>query len=100
VLITTTFDGINPGDHQYESGLIARINIPFGFGMSQLNQFEGIVMVTSTSTFTMDIDTTSFDPFVVPLSNPGHFYTPACVVPMGEINNLLTEATQNVLLPF
>jgi hypothetical protein len=27
-LVTTTFDGINPGDHQYSTGLIIRLNIP------------------------------------------------------------------------
>ena len=43
------------------------------------------------------IDTTNFDAFVVPDYQPGAFGTPAQVVPIGEVNELLTEATQNVL---
>lgn len=96
-VITTTFDGINPGDHQYSTGLIVRINIPRGFGMSQINQFSGKITVLSSSTFSLDIDSTNFDPFVVPAENPGHFYTPATVVPVGEDNSILSQATQNVL---
>ena len=96
-LITTTFDGINPGDHQYSTGLIVRIFIPDGFGMSRLNQLYAPITVINRTQFTMPIDTTDFDPFVVPQEQPGAFYTPATVVPIGEINELLTEATQNVL---
>lgn len=96
-LVTTTLDGTNPGDHQYESGLIVRLNIPLGFGMVQANQLSGPITVINSTQFTIPIDTTGFDPFVVPAYNPGHFGTPATVVPIGQINEMLTQATQNVL---
>lgn len=96
-LVTTTFDGINPGNHQYMTGLIARLYVPDGFGMTQANQLEGIVTVINETQFTIDINTTDFDDFVVPAYQPGAFGTPAQVVPVGEINSILTEATQNVL---
>lgn len=96
-LVTTTFDGINPGNHQYGTGLIARLYIPDGFGMTQANRLEGIVTVVSDTQFTIDIDTTNFDIFVVPDYQPGAFGTPAQVVPVGEINSILTESTQNIL---
>lgn len=96
-LVTTTFDGVNPGAHQYGTGLIARLYVPNGFGMVQANQSEGIVTVVNDTQFTISIDTTTFDAFVVPTYQPGAFGTPAQVVPVGEINSILTEATQNVL---
>lgn len=96
-LITTTFDGVNPGNHQYNSGLIVRIYVPLGFGMTQMNQLEAPITVVNDTQFTVPIDTTGFDPFVIPAYQPGSFGTPAQVVPVGEINDLLTEATQNVL---
>lgn len=96
-LVTTTFDGVNPGNHQYSTGLIARLNIPNGFGMVQANQLESVITVINDTQFTMPIDTTNFDAFVVPPFQPGGFGTPATVVPVGEINSILTEATQNVL---
>lgn len=95
--ITTTFDGTNPGDHQYITGLVCRLRIPYGWGMEQADQFESPITVTSPTTFTMPIDTTMFAPFVVPTGQPTSFATPAVVVNVGEINTLLVGAQQNVL---
>lgn len=93
-IITTTFD------HGYISGTIVRFDIPPGFGITQLNQQFGPIEVTGPTTFTVPIDTTYYDTFVIPL-NP--FLTPptsdqqAQVVPIGEINSILTAAVTNVL---
>ena len=96
-LITTTFDGINPGNHQYSTGLIVRLRVPYGFGMVQVNELYGPITVVNDTQFTMPIDTTDVDAFVVPDYQPGAFGTPAQVVPIGQVNDILTEATQNVL---
>ena len=96
-LVTTTFDGINPGNHQYSTGLIVRLYVPSGFGMVRVNGLEAPITVVNDTQFTVPIDTTNFDAFVVPDFQPGDFGTPAQVVPIGEVNDLLTEATQNVL---
>jgi len=96
-LITTTFDGINPGDHQYSTGLIVRLYIPPYFGMPQLNEKDLPITVVNSTQFTIPIDTTNMDPFVVPNYQPGALGTPAQAVPVGEVNDLLTMATQNVL---
>lgn len=96
-LVTTTFDGINPGKHQYSTGLIVRLFIPYGFGMVQANELYAPITVVNDTQFTMPIDTTNFDAFVVPAYQPGAFGTPAQAIPTGEVNDILTEATQNVL---
>lgn len=96
-LVTTTFDGTNPGNHQYNTGLIVRLYVPQGFGMVQANELYGRITVVNDTQFTISIDTTNFDAFVVPDYQPGAFGTPAQVVPIGEINQQLTQATQNVL---
>jgi len=96
-LVTTTFDGINPGNHQYSTGLIVRLYVPDGFGMVKVNKLIGPITVINDTQFTIPIDTTTLDAFVVPDFQPGAFGTPAQVVPVGEVNSILTEATQNVL---
>jgi len=98
-LITTTFDGVNPGNHLYITGVILRLYIPDGFGMTQANYLTSAITVVSPSTFTMNINTLNFDPFVIPNANPGHYGTPAQCVPVGEITSSLLSAEQNVLLP-
>lgn len=96
-IVTTTFNGTDPGAHQYMTGLIVRLIIPVGFGMQQANQLSGPIKVINSTQFTMPIDTTQFDPFSIPQAIIGSFYTPAQVVPIGEVNDILTGATQNVL---
>jgi hypothetical protein len=94
VSITTTFA------HSYLSGLIVRIRIPFDFGMQGLGDQIGSVTVTGPTTFTMPIDTTHFDPFVIPAEAPNQpLFTPAQVVPIGEDANILTQSFVNILTP-
>lgn len=89
--VTTTFA------HQYLDGLIVRLYIPEGFGMQQANQLTGAITVTGDTTFLIDIDTTNFDSFIIPSISAGTSYTCPQVVPTGEINSTLKNATQNVL---
>jgi hypothetical protein len=112
---------ITPYVHQYISGTIVRFKIPNYFGMSQLNGQEGEITVVTTTTFTVDIDTTMYDPFVIPpivlvldpISFPPHMVPSrpirelsdgsyaqeqyAYVVPFGENTAQLTAAVKNVL---
>src|SRR5436190_11726204 len=79
VVITTTFDGVTAGNNQYRTGLIVRLYIPDGFGMAQINKQSAPITVLTDSTFSMPINSSNFDPFVVPTYVPGHFGTPAQV---------------------
>lgn len=96
-IVTTTFDGITPGNHQYSTGLIVRLVIPEGFGMDKADKFLGPIIVLNDTQFSLPLDSRPLEPFVVPAYQPGHNGTPAQVVPVGEVNEILTEATQNVL---
>jgi hypothetical protein len=89
VTITTTFN------HQYVTGLIVRIDVPLGLGIQQLNQMFGPITVTGNTTFTLPIDTTNFDAFILPTANSG--YQDAQSVPIGEVSSMISAATQNVL---
>lgn len=86
-IVTTTFD------HNYITGTIIRLIVPPGHGMDQADQLFGPIVVTSSTTFAISIDTTSFNPFVIP-DTPG---TCAQTIAIGEINSLLAAAEQNVL---
>ena len=88
--VTTTFD------HNYITGTIVRLHIPLGYGMLQANELFGPITVTGTTTFTVEIDTLKFDTYAAPVTSPldQRF---AVVVPIGEVNSILTAAVQNVL---
>ncbi len=86
-VVTTSFD------HQYITGTIVRLLVPAEWGMIQADQLKGEITVTGDTTFSVKIDSLAFDSFVTPAS-PQQY---AHVVPIGEINEILTAATQNVL---
>lgn len=90
VTVTTTFA------HQYETGEIVRIVIPPVFGMQQINQQYAAITVTGDTTFTMPIDSTTYDVFSVPSTSPLNKQY-AQTVPVGELSLQLEGATQNVL---
>lgn len=90
-VVTTTFA------HQYLTGLIVRLDLPPAVGMRQANGLTGTITVLSPTTFAITIDTTQFSPFAIPAS-PGPFEnTCAQVIPIGEVNSSLVQATQNIL---
>lgn len=88
--VTTTFD------HGYQTGTIVRLIIPDGFGMMQANHLTGTITVTGDTTFSINIDTNPFDVFSSSVVFPQDQQS-AQVVPIGQINSLLSIATQNVL---
>jgi hypothetical protein len=89
-LISTTFA------HGYQTGLTVRLDIPPGFGMQQINQQFAPITITGSTTFTMPIDSTYYDAY-----SPSGVYPESAqfgqVIPMAEINSILTQAVQNVL---
>jgi hypothetical protein len=90
----------NPGvvttttNHNYDSGLIVRLLVPFEAGMTQLNKQSFSITVLSPNTFSIPIDTSFFDAFVFP-ANPE--ITSPQVVAFAEDNDVFTMAMQNVL---
>jgi len=88
--VTTSFP------HNYNSGIILRIDIPPGYGMQQIDQQVGTIVVTSATTFDINIDTTNYDALTTPTTYREASQLPQCV-PFGEVNPLLTNAVRNVL---
>lgn len=97
--VVTTLDGVTPGDNQYVTGTVVRLDIPEAFGMPQANGLTGTITVTGANSFTIDIDTTQFQPYRIPFVLPAHLISFAQVVPIGSANDTLKPAVQNVL-PF
>ena len=96
--MTTTFDGTNPGDNQYTSGMIVSFRIPYDMGNDCLRYatsgHNGHLPFFFSA---FHIDTTLYEPFVVPTGQPSSYATPAQVVNVGEINDNLRGSVQNVL---
>jgi hypothetical protein len=90
-VVTTTIN------HQYITGTIVRLDIPPSFGMQQANQLTGTIIVTGNTTFTINIDTTQFAPYIAPTLPVPLLNSYGQCVPIGETADILTAAVQNVL---
>jgi len=88
--ITTTTD------HEYSDGDIVRIIVPNIYGMKRINNLSGKIKVTGAQTFTIDINTTTFNTFSIPAPLPWYVNATAQVLPVGEITANLGAATENI----
>jgi hypothetical protein len=88
--VTTTFA------HNYITGTTIRLDIPLGYGMQEANQQFGNIVVTSSTTFDIPIDTTFYSVFATPSTFPQKNQY-AQTVAFAEDNSILTAAVQNVL---
>ena len=83
--------------HLYDPGMIVRFNVPQCDGMQEINRLTGeILTVPSPDTFTVDIDTTLFQAFVLAVPADLHTVECAMVVPIGENNANLNSAAHNI----
>lgn len=93
-IVTTSFP------HSYRSGLILRMVVPPNYGMYQLNDLKSVIEVLSDTTFRININTTNFDPFMIPTESMDQPLTNvAQSVPIGEVTEQLDQSFVNILTP-
>jgi hypothetical protein len=90
-IVTTTFN------HLYVNGTKVRLDVPIACGMPQINGLTGSILILSPTSFSIDIDSTQFYPFAIPIAPNPHTNICAMVVPIGEDSNTLLAAVQNTL---
>ncbi len=89
--VTTTFA------HSYVDGTIVRFDLPAAVGMQQLNTQTAPILVTGDTTFTVPIDTSTFEPFSIPSGLGPMIDICAQCVPIGSANYTLKPAVANRL---
>lgn len=81
-------------DHGYVTDQRVRIKVPASSGMIELNNQMVTVTVLTVSTFSINVDTTGYTPFVYPLPAAIAF-TPAQVLPVGVTDSTITAPQKN-----
>ena len=79
----------------YIVGMAIRLMVPVTYGMYQANNLVGTIKAINGSNFTLNIDSSLFDPFVIPT---GNVEQPATIAPFGSRN--LQYNNQTDLVPF
>ncbi len=79
----------------YQTGQLVKLTVPITYGMIQADGLVGQILSVLGSNLTLDINSTQFDPFVVP---SGNVIQPASLAPYGSRN--LTLNNQTLQVPF
>lgn len=83
----------------YIVGMAIRLFVPIAYGMYQANNLVGTITTINGNDFTLNIDSSQFDPFVVPAIPVGkRVENPASICPSGS-RNLQYDNTTNIV-PF
>lgn len=77
----------------YIIGMAVRLFIPHSYGMSQANGLVGTITAINGADFTLNLDSSLFDAFVIPSGNET---TPASISPSGSRNLQYDNTTTNV----
>ena len=91
MVITTTYDA-TVARNTYIEGQVVKLLIPFGYGMQQANGLVAQITGISGSDITVDINSTKFDVFSVPIGGE----QPASLSPYGSRNLQFNNTTGQV----
>ncbi len=92
MIATVVIDDVTQSN-TYIPGQLVRLTVPKSYGMFQANQLTLKILMVVGNDLYLDIDSTYFDPFVVPMSTAE---TPASLAPAGSRNLEFNNSTNQV----
>lgn len=96
MVITVSVGNSSTQVNDYIVGMSIKLNVPQSYGMFQANNLVGTIIAINGSNFTLNWDSSQFDPFVVP---SGNVEQPATIAPNGSRNLQYTNGT-SLNVPF
>jgi len=100
MVITVAIGDPTSEANTYIVGMAIRLTVPVTYGMIQANNLVGTIIAISGSNFSLNIDSSLFDAFIVPITiQPGYTTTPASIAPYGSKNLDFNNTTARII-PF
>ncbi|CAB4133760.1 hypothetical protein UFOVP264_8 [uncultured Caudovirales phage] len=90
MVITVAIGNPTTEANTYLVGMNVRLTVPRPYGMYQANGLVGTILAISGSDFTLSLNSSEFDPFVIPA---GNVEQPASIAPFGSKNLQYTNGT-------
>lgn len=94
MVITVSIGNSTTEANTYIVGMAVRLVVPKTYGMYQANNLVGTIMVISGSDFTLNLDSSQFDPFIIPSGVT--IEQPATIAPAGSRNYEYNNNSRNV----
>ena len=93
MVITVSATNTSTEANTYIVGMAIRLMVPQSYKMYQANNLVGTITAISGSNFTLNLDSSQFDAFVVP---SGNVTQPATIAPFGSRNLQYNNLTGDV----
>lgn len=93
MVVTVAVGNSTTAANTYIVGMAVRLLVPKTYGMYQANGKVGTILAINGLDFTLSIDSSLFDPFVIP---SGNVETPASLSPNGSRNLQYDNSTLDV----
>lgn len=93
MIITVEIGNSTTEANTYIIGMAVKLFVPQTYKMYQANNLIGTITNINGSNFTLNIDSSQFDPFVIPA---GNVEIPATLTPYGSRNLQYNNFTNNV----
>lgn len=96
MVITVAIGNTSTEVNTYIVGMAVRLFVPKSYGMFQANNLVGTITAINGSNFNLDLDSSQFDPFIVP---SGNMEQPSTIAPAGSRNYQYTNGS-SLYVPF
>ena len=94
MVITVAIGNTTTEANTYIPGQNVRLNVPYPYGMFQANGLVGTITSIAGSDFTLNLDSSGFDAFVIPSGIT--IEQPASIAPFGSRNLQYSNSTNDV----
>lgn len=92
MVVTSVVNSVTEAN-TYIPGMLVRLLVPSSYGMYQANNITAEITAVNGLDFTLNVDSSGFDPFVVPASTAEQ---PASMAPAGSRNLQYDNSTSQV----
>lgn len=96
MVVTAVVSNSSVESNTYIAGMAVRLFVPTTYGMYQANNLVGTILAINGNDFSLNINSSQFDSFVVP---SGNVTQPATLSPAGS-RNLQYDNTNVAYVPF
>ena len=86
-------------NHNYVTQMVVKLVVPPACGMQGVSGLQGVITVIDATNFLIDIDTTMFVPFAIPVSPNPKADICAQTVPVGDVSNNFQGLVKNLTGP-
>jgi hypothetical protein len=93
MVVTVSVGNPTTEANTYIVGMAVRLFVPNSYGMYQANNLVGTITAINGSQFTLNLNSSQFDAFVIP---SGNVEIPASLAPFGSRNLQYNNFTENV----